>query len=404
MNRTTAVVIAALVAVLAAIGLLSGEADEAAAPGEPPAQRVEPLAQRVEPVAQRVERLRELKFEHLPRVRRVTGEQARGAALRELDREIPRADVLAEERLLKLLELIPPESSLRELLGEAIGSEVGGYYLPRTGTLSIVGGGGQLGLLGEVTLAHELTHALEDQHFGLESRGSTGFRRDRAMADSALREGTATVAMVDYAVLQQAGKAKIPARLRARALRQLDDVAVPASTGLPRYMREGLVFPYAAGAQLVNRIQGRGGWKAVNRAFGAGAPVSSEQVMHPHKYDARERPVPVRVRGGRGALPPDARLVEEGAFGEFDTAQLLREANGRARSGQAAAGWGGAAFALWRLSGGECEEPCRERYALVLRWAWDRERDAHEFERAARRTARALSGASVTRRGQAVAL
>ena len=222
--------------------------------------------------------------------------------------------------------------------------------------------------------------------------------------DTALREGTATVAMVDYLVLKEAGTTDVPAGLRARALKALDNAAVPESSGLPRYVRESLVFPYAAGARLVDRIQGRGGWGAVNRAFGPDAPESSEQVMHPAKYDSRERPVRVRIPALGGVLGAGARPMEEGAFGEFDTEQLLRAANGRERSAPAAAGWGGAGFALWRLSDGPCEEPCRERYALVLRWAWDSDGDAREFDRAARRTARALGEASVTRRGRTVAL
>jgi hypothetical protein len=192
--------------------------------------------------------------------------------------------------------------------------------------------------------------------------------------------------MVDYVVLQQAGTADVPARLRGQVLKELDDLALPTSSGLPRYVRESLVFPYVAGARLVNRIEGRGGWEAVNRAFGADAPVSSEQIMHPRKHDARERPVRVRVGGLRGALPAGARLIEEGDFGEFDTEQLLREANGRARSSAAAAGWDGGAFSLWRLPG--------DRHAVALRWVWDSPRDAREFARAAARTARALSGAS----------
>jgi hypothetical protein len=385
MNRTIAVVIAALVAVLAAVGLLTGEngSDQGRSAGGGGSS--------IALVARRVERVRQLRFEHLPRVRHVTGAQARAAGLSELDREVPRPKVAAEERLLKLLGLLPPRSSLRALLGKTLSSEVGGYYLPRTGTLSVVEEGAQAGLLGEITLAHELTHALEDQHFGIEVPAATGFRRDRSMADSALHEGTATIVMVDYAVLKEAGTAKVPAALRARALRALDNATVPASSGLPRYLREGLVFPYAAGARLVNRIQGRGGWAAVNRTFGADAPVSSEQFMHPAKYDARERPVRVRVDA-----PPRSHVVERGDFGEFDTEQLLRAANGRAPSARAAAGWGGGGFALWRVGDG--------RYGLALRWVWDSARDAREFAAAARRTARRLGRASVNSSSKGVEL
>ena len=371
MNGTIAAVIAGLVAILAVVGFLTGDDD-----GSPDAPGPSIAA-----IARRVERVRELRFDHLPRVRHVSGAQARADGLRELDREIPRPKVAAEERLLTLLGLLPPRSSLRELFGKTLSSEVGGYYLPRTGTLSVVGSGGQAGLLGEITLAHELTHALEDQHFDLGSGAATGFQRDRSMADSALHEGTATIAMVDYAVLKATGRNDIPAVVRAQALKALDKAAVPASSGLPRYVRESLVFPYAAGARLVNRIESRGGWAAVNRAFGAQAPQSSEQLMHPAKYDARERPVRVVV-----APPPGTRLVERGDFGEFDTEQLLRAANGRRRSIPAAAGWGGGGFALWRTGG---------RYGLTLLWRWDSARDAGEFERALRRTARRLGRATV---------
>ena len=372
----TAVVIAALVAILAVVGLLTGSEDgkqEGSAAASAPS---------IVSIARRVERLRELRFEHLPRVRRVSGEQARADGLRELDRDVPPREVAAEERLLKLLRLLPPDASLRELLGKTLSSEVGGYYVPRTGRLSVVGAGAEGGLLGEITLAHELTHALEDQHFGLESPPPTGFNRDRSTAESALHEGTATIAMVDYAVLKEAGTTQVPAAVRARALKALDKAAVPASSGLPRYLREGLVFPYAAGARLVNRIQGRGGWPAVDRAFEGDGPVSTEQVMHPAKLDAHERPVRVVVTPPRGA-----QLVERGDFGEFDTEQMLRAANGRARAARAAAGWGGGGFALWRSGGG--------RYGLELRWVWDSARDAREFAEALGRSARRLGGASV---------
>jgi hypothetical protein len=380
-NRMTAVVIGALIVALAAIGLVTGEedSDEGQASSGPS----------IATIARRVEQIRQLRFDHLPRVRHVTGAQARAYGLRELDRETTPREVAAEERLLKLLELLPARASLRELIGKTLSNEVGGFYDPRSGTLSVVGEGGS-GLLGEITLAHELTHALEDQRFGLHVATGKGFQRDRSTAESSLHEGTATIAMVDYAVLKQAGTANVPASVRAQALKALDEAAVPASSGLPRYVREGLVFPYAAGARLLNRIQGRGGWAAVDRAFGEDAPVSTEQFMHPAKYEARDRPVRIRVAAPRGTS-----LVEQGDFGEFDTEQLLRAANGRAGARRAAAGWGGGGFALWRRGA---------RYGVALRWTWDSARDAREFARALRRTARRLGAATVNSGDKAVEL
>jgi hypothetical protein len=196
--------------------------------------------------------------------------------------------------------------------------------------------------------------------------------------------------MVDYAIFKQTGRTEVPEALRQRVLSAFDDAAVPPSSGLPRYMRESLLFPYPTGARLVDRLQRSGGWKAVNRLFGPDAPVSSEQVMHPAKLRSHEPPIRVRVGG------PHA--YAQGDFGEFDTEQLLRAANGRARARAAAAGWGGGGFAITRLPG-------RDHYALTLRWVFDSEEEADEFEPALRRTARALDGATtVTRSGRSVTL
>ena len=88
MNASVAAVIAALVVGLAAIGLLTGDGEQPTEParGERPRESLS-----VERVARRVERIRELEFERLPRVRRVSAEQARAAVLTEYDHYVPRS-------------------------------------------------------------------------------------------------------------------------------------------------------------------------------------------------------------------------------------------------------------------------------------------------------------------------
>jgi hypothetical protein len=362
-NGTIAVVLVALIAGLAAIGLVTGEKSSSSASGGASAAAEPSIAS----IANQVERIRQLRFDHLPPGRRVTNATARRDALDELDRELPPRKLAQSEQMLKLLHLIPQSASLRSLLGKAFGNEVGGYYDPRTGKLSVVGGGG--GLLREITLAHELTHALEDQHFDLGKDGGGGVLDDRSVADTAVREGSATIVMVDYAIFKQTGGLKVPEQLRQRVLGALDDASVPSSSGLPRYVRESLVFPYPAGARLIDRVQRRGGWAAVNRLYGADAPKSSEQIMHPSKF--HDPPKRVSIPGVGAQL--------RGTVGEFDTEQLLRDENGAARSRRAAAGWGGGSYALF---------PDR----LVLRWTWDTPTDTAEAWSALRRTARALHG------------
>jgi hypothetical protein len=390
MNAVLAAVAIALLVAFAALGILAEEEDEAGrdAAGGP---SLEQVTERVGEVARGVERVRELEFERLPRVQLVSPEEAAGASLEELDRELPRDKQRDAERLLVMLGLLPPGTRLREVLGTALSEEVAGYYIPRTGTLALVRGVALGGLSGEITLAHELTHALEDQAFGIDL-GADDLLRDRSLAAGALIEGSATVAMVDYVVLSQGGGGDLPPGLRGQVLEQLEGVSVPASSGLPRYVRESLVFPYAAGGRLVDRVQARGGWAAVDRAFEDQPPLSTEQVMHPRKYELGERPVRVRLTGYRDELPAGARVVARGDLGEFDTAQFLRDANGRRRSEEAAAGWGGSAFQLWRL---------RDRGdVLVMAWAWDSARDSAEFTDAARLAVARLDSAGAVNTGK----
>jgi hypothetical protein len=388
-NSVLVAVGVALLAAFAALGILAGEEDEAEPAGSPPGASLEQVKAQVEDVGRDVERVRELEFDRLPRVRLVSGEEAARDNLRELDRYVSRRELRLEERLLMMLGLLPPGAGLRDVIGEALTEEIAGYYVPRTRTLALVRGVGLDGLVGEITLAHELAHALEDQRFGIKPHGTSGFLRDRAVAGAALYEGTATVAMVDYVAVSQGAGDELPPGLRREILEQLETVSVPASGGLPRYVRESLVFPYAAGARLVDHIQSRDGWAAVDRAFEEDPPVSTEQVMHPRKYDSGERPVRVRLRGPGAELPRRARVVARGDIGEFDTAQFLREANGRRRSDEAAAGWGGSTFELWRLPGGGD--------VLVMGWEWDTRRDAAEFAAAARRSVGRLRGAGAVK-------
>src|SRR5215208_5295277 len=92
--------------------------------------------------------------------------------------------------------LIDPDADLRELTGALFEEGVGGYYDSRDGRLRVVTGAGTgNGVISEITLAHELTHALEDQRFGIEEPSASD---DRALAYTALVEGSATWLMDAY--------------------------------------------------------------------------------------------------------------------------------------------------------------------------------------------------------------
>jgi hypothetical protein len=341
-----------VIAALFGVGVLTG-GDEAASPD----QRHE---LDVERVAERLERVRGLEFDRLPPVRYVTPAEAREEALGLLDEQYPPKRRAADEALLTLLGLLPEGSDIRELAGEIYGEEVAGYYDERKRRMTLVEEeGGSGGGAGEITLAHELTHALEDQHFALDP--DEGAFDDERTARTALIEGTATVAMLDYSA-RHVARGRVG---RRELLAQLDAIDLLESAGgLPPYLQRSLVFPYSAGARFVDAI---GTWGPANRALRGRGPASTEQVLHPAKYRAGERPLrvpPPRAPGGAW------KRATAGTIGEFDTAELIRSSDSPVRAERAAAGWGGGRYALWRR-GGES--------ALALAWRWDGARDAAEF-------------------------
>jgi hypothetical protein len=404
-NRTLAAIIVGLAVALAAIGIATGSDDEEERPEVP-----QPVQHRVDEIAERIERVRGLEFKSPPRLELLTPAQSRRLAAKEVAR-LPRADVEAAEETLKLLGLIRPADEIRDLVGTMVADEAAGFYIPRSDRLVLVRGVVGGGLLAEITLAHELVHALEDQHFDLDSEASSGLGDD-AMAESALNEGTATVAMVEYAVEHLGLEGA-----RDRILNEIDTLSgLDVGSDLPDYLKEFTVFPYKAGTPYVDRLLKRGGWGAVDRLIRSGGPGSTEEIIH-QREAPEPRPPELASRPHEGAW----RRVDRGDIGEFDTRELLDVGTSDGVAERAAAGWGGGRYELWRngpLPDPSCEAPCRERDLLTAGWRMDTPRDARELEDALRgylehgldahRSGQAWlvrgGAAAIARRGEHVAL
>ena len=329
-------------------------------------------------ISQRVEGLRQLRFRRrlVPLV--VSGAQARRAGLADLDRLEPRSVQAADEELLELLGLLPSGSSLRDIQGSILQDQVAGYYDTQSKRLALVRGASS-GAIGEITLAHELTHALDDQSFGIHDVG--GATNDRALAYTALLEGDATLIMSRYAQRYVSGTGLLGAALSAGG---------GGAAKLPPFIESSLEFPYLTGEAFVAALyEVARGWKLVNFALDNRPPVSTEQVMHPLKYEADEKPLPLRLRVGP-LLGAGWRRALSSTLGEFVTQQLLRRGVDARVAERAAAGWGGDAFQLWS-SGAQ--------HVLVVGWRWDTPADAAEFERALRAVQFTSPAAIRTRNG-----
>jgi hypothetical protein len=345
------------------------------APGKPERSLARLSVAATPRVARRVERIRQLEFDRVPRPTVVAGSRLVRITRREQRRHAELRGEEADEATVRMLGLLTDD----ERLGPATtaGSDLAAAaYDTASDRLYVVRDAVSANrALVEFVLAHELTHAVEDSNYGLaEPHGPSD---DRALAELALGEGTATAVMVDYA----AGYLS-PSDLLS-ALGGIDQ-----GTGdVPKFVVDQLEWTYLGGQEFVSELRRlAGGWKLVDYAIRYRPPTSSEQVIHPSKYVHDERPLKV------GIDPPALREagwrpVAGGDIGEFATAQLLELGDDEPDARRAAAGWGGDRYELWRrdVAPSACAADCRSDLVLVLGWRWDTSHDAAQFARAARR-------------------
>lgn len=371
------IILAALAFVLLIVGIALSDRNETRGPLAQPRAEL-PRPERIRRIEREVERIRGVEFERPVRPKLVTPEVARREALRDLEETYPEKTRRADEELLSQLGLVPPGTDVRELLETVTGEQVIGYYDPRNKRMRIVSGNGaDSPAFVDITLAHELTHALEDQVFGIkEPEGGTD---DETTARTALVEGTASFVDSEFT------RCCVNARdVLSGAFGALG--AAEQMEKLPPYIQRTLLWSYSAGNDFVTALhQAAGGWDLVNAALESQPPVSSEQIIHPEKYAPFEPPLEVELRTER-VLGDGWRRSADGTLGEIDTSELLRLGD-PSTAESAAAGWGGGRYELWQREGDApagCRSPCRSRNALVLAWRWDTAREAREFAPALR--------------------
>ncbi len=170
--------------------------------------------------------------------------------------------------------------------------------------------------------------------------------------------------------------------------------------GAPAWIRANADFVHAAGFAFVARVRGRQPWSAVD-ALWAAPPRSSEQVLHPEKYDAHD--VPVAVEPSKAdALGDGWRLETSDVLGELGVRTWLAAAVPAEIAERAAAGWGGdRATSFAANAAGAADAGTQDgggagaaRLASCVLWTtvWDDVTDADDFARTAPRALARLAG------------
>jgi hypothetical protein len=263
-----------------------------------------------------------------------------------------------------------PDAEERALVSNG----VYGFYDPARGRLYVRGPA--LNAFARMVLVHELTHAWQDQHFGLDAVYRGIDSTDEARAVTALVEGDATRIEEEWRASRgPAERAAIEAYEAG-----LGSEGEPSRAG--RAIGTLRSFPYVAGRAFVGTLAARGGNPAVDAAFLA-PPVSSEQVLHPAAYTGHENPEVVHSPN-----PGSDDVLDVEGLGEVGLAVVAGGGRVDAAALRAASGWGGDAYVTWRDAGQTCTT-----IAVVMDdpAARDRLLGALRGQHAARRTLHAVA-------------
>jgi hypothetical protein len=361
----------------------------AAAPEAAPAPDPERLKRLADDITQQVVKLRGLPLKR-PMARGVlTRAEIRKRLDERLAKEFPKAEIATEGMVLKRLGLIPPDSDYLKLVLDLLSDQVVGFYDPAKRHLYIAD---WIPLdMQRPALAHEITHGLQDQHFDLR-RFTSGLKgnADRQLARAALVEGDGTGVMLEFALGVDLGS--LPAGIMSMLKPMLQMFSSPTFQKTPRFLREALVFPYTAGLEFVVTLRRRLAWSKIN-AFYQSPPESTEQVLHPEKLLARERPLVITPRPLHALK--GSREVWQDTLGEAQLRLYLEQHVSKERAATAAAGWGGDRGVAYQRAG-------QPAVAVIHCSVWDGEQDAIEFEEAQVAALAKLAGKPALAGGPAV--
>ncbi|MCE1255694.1 MAG: hypothetical protein LWX83_19345, partial [Anaerolineae bacterium] len=266
----------------------------------------------------------------------------------------------------------PTYDMLSDLINHQV-DNLGGFYTPGDDRIFVVTNS-SVGGLEYLVFAHEYDHALVEQHFKIKDMGvypECRHNLQQCQAFEALYEGDATLLMEIWA------NQFFTQRDYLDIINNLQPFYKPSDESIPPYLAQDASFSYLFGRQFVNNYYGAGSWAAVDKLY-LKPPISTEQIIHPEKYNDNEQPVDVKDSDLTETLGENWELVESDVLGEWMT-YLLLAYNADLQSQidpqiarYAAAGWGGDRYQVYRNKSDGSK-------VLAAHWVWDRDYDASEF-------------------------
>jgi hypothetical protein len=271
--------------------------------------------------------------------------------------------IARSEMTMKKFGLLPREFNLREFVAKASGKEIAAYYDDDTKTISMVN---WIPLERQAPiLAHELTHALQDQNYDLKAwmkveqeasqagakKGSEPDVNDDSIpARRAVVEGQAQVVYVDYLLAPLGRNLQNTPGL----IYQMEEPAVKAVADsqlmhdAPMILREMGTFPYREGLIFEGEMLEKGGKQMAFAGVFARPPRNTHEVLQPTAYLNREKLSPVHIPDVQQILSDKYAVYDSGGIGELDVRALLKTYGNRKEGDSMASTWQGGAYVAFR--------------------------------------------------------
>jgi hypothetical protein len=296
-------------------------------------------------------------------------EEIRAHIIQEMNEDKNAAERYADARSAEAFGLLPKGFDLDSFMVDLLTEQIAGLYDPKAHEFYVAD---WIPIDDQrMVMAHELTHALEDQHFQIEGWAKAARPNDDGeLAREAVLEGSAMAAMVEY-LLQGSGRSlqDLPDIDPAMLIGDMADT--PLLKKAPPFLKDALIFPYLDGLTFSAAVLKPTGWGGLSAIF-AKPPVSTQQIMHPALYTSGKMAAPVMLPSMEKDLGADWAKLDENVLGEFGWKEVLKQFLDEPRGKALSAAWNGDRYAVY-------EQKKTKRLLLITRERLANEEQAQRF-------------------------
>jgi hypothetical protein len=296
-------------------------------------------------------------------------EEIRAYLLQKMNEDKDADKRYADQKTMEKFGLVPKDYPLEQVLVKVLTEQIAGLYDPDSQEFFIADWTSPADE--RSVMSHELTHALQDQHFHIDKWTDAAKPNDDGeLARDAVLEGSAMAAMLDY---ELGGKGSIRDLGDFDASMLMGDMdSSPELSKAPKVLQDELLFPYLAGITFTQQLlKAANGWPGFYKVFDK-PPVSTQQIMHPDLYLRGVVPAKIELPATKGVVSSEWKKLDENDMGEFGVQEILKQFLPKDRSAALAAAWNGDRYAIF-------ENQKNKRTLLEFRIRLSSDADAARF-------------------------